>query len=98
MGFYVGYNVVYTASCYVSGHLADRFPKQWVLAIGYSVAIIPATALMLPGDSFVKFAVVFGFSGLYMGVWLETLEDPYRGYSASAGKPRRGLRDARHRE
>lgn len=73
MGFYVGYNVVYTASCYVSGNLADRFPKQWVLAIGYSVAIIPATALMLPGDSFVKFAVVFGFSGLYMGVW-ETLE------------------------
>jgi MFS family permease len=73
MAFYIGYNLVYTASCYVSGSLADRFPKKPVLAIGYSVAVIPATALMLPGDSFTKFAVVFGFSGLYMGVW-ETLE------------------------
>jgi MFS family permease len=74
MLFYVGYNVVYTVSCYVSGLLADRFPKNWVLAIGYSIAVIPATALLWPGASFVKFAIVFGFSGLYMGVW-ETLEN-----------------------
>lgn len=73
MGFYIGYNVVYTISCYVSGMLADRFAKNWVLAIGYSIAVIPAVALMLPGDSFVKFGIVFAFSGLYMGVW-ETLE------------------------
>ncbi|HWB14410.1 MAG TPA: MFS transporter [Pirellulales bacterium] len=73
MLFYVGYNVVYTISCYLSGNLADRFPKHWVLAVGYSVAVVPATALMLPGASVWKFAVVFGFSGLYMGVW-ETLE------------------------
>jgi MFS family permease len=73
MAFYIGYNVVYSASCYLSGLLADHFPKQRVLAIGYSVAVIPAIALMLPGVSFAKFAVVFGFSGLYMGVW-ETLE------------------------
>ncbi|HEX4144846.1 MAG TPA: MFS transporter [Pirellulales bacterium] len=74
MFFYVGYNVVYTLSCYVSGWLADRFPKHWVLGIGYSVAVIPATALILPGTSIAKFAVVFAFSGLYMGVW-ETLEN-----------------------
>jgi MFS family permease len=73
MLFYVGYNAVYTASCYVSGMLADRFPKHWVLSIGYSFAVIPAIALLTPGDSFAKFAVVFGVSGLYMGVW-ETLE------------------------
>ena len=73
MLFYVGYNVVYTVSCYVSGLLADRFPKNKTLAIGYSIAVIPAVALMWPGASFVKFAIVFGFSGLYMGVW-ETLE------------------------
>jgi hypothetical protein len=35
--------------------------------------VVPAIALMLPGTSFIKFAVVFVFSGLYMGVW-ETLE------------------------
>jgi MFS family permease len=74
MLFYVGYNVVYTVSCYVSGLLADRYPKHWVLAIGYSLAVIPAGALLLPGDDLAKFAIVFGFSGLYMGVW-ETLEN-----------------------
>jgi MFS family permease len=73
MLYYVGYDVVYAASCYVSGQLADRFAKNRVLAIGYSLAIIPALALMSPGTSLVKFAIVFGFSGLYMGVW-ETLE------------------------
>jgi MFS family permease len=73
MLYYVGYNVVYAASCYVSGQLADRFAKNRVLAVGYSLEIVPALALMLPGTSLVKFAIVFGFSGLYMGVW-ETLE------------------------
>jgi MFS family permease len=74
MMFYVFYNVVYTVSCYASGALADRLPKHWVLAVGYSFAVVPAVALMMPGDSFVKFAIVFGISGLYMGVW-ETLEN-----------------------
>jgi MFS family permease len=73
MTFYVGYNVVYTATCYTSGHLADRFPRQWVLAAGYAIACIPALALLLPGAGLAKFAIVFGFSGLYMGVW-ETVE------------------------
>jgi MFS family permease len=73
MSFYVGYNVVYTGSCYVSGVLADRFPKHRVLAFGYALAIVPAVALLCPGDSFLKFGIVFGFSGLYMGVW-ETVE------------------------
>jgi len=70
---YVGYNVVYMLSCYVAGRLADRYPKHLVLAFGYSLAVIPAVALIWPGTSIVKFAIVFGFSGLYMGFW-ETLE------------------------
>lgn len=73
MGFYVAYNIVYTASCYLAGVLADWFPKRHVLAAGYALAVVPAVALMLPGDSFAKFAVVFGFSGLCMGFW-ETVE------------------------
>ena len=73
MAFYVGYNVVYTISCYASGALADKLPKRWVLAAGYAIAAVPAIALLTPGASLVKFGVVFGVSGLYMGVW-ETLE------------------------
>jgi serine/threonine protein phosphatase PrpC/sugar phosphate permease len=73
MGFYVGYNVVYTFSCYLAGVFADRLPKNRVLAGGYALAAIPALALLFPGASMAKFAVVFGVSGLYMGVW-ETVE------------------------
>jgi MFS family permease len=73
MLFYIGYNVVYMVSCYLHGLLADRFAKNRVLAAGYALAVIPAVALLVPGDSFLKFAIVFGFSGLYMGAW-ETVE------------------------
>lgn len=73
MAFYVGYNVVYTASCSLAGWLADRYAKHRVLALGYSLAVVPAVALLLPGDAYLKFAVVFGISGLYMGFW-ETVE------------------------
>jgi MFS family permease len=74
MAFYIGYNVIYTLSSYFSGGLADRFPKNRVLAIGYAFAVIPAAALIWPSASLLKFGIVFGFSGLYMGVW-ETLEN-----------------------
>lgn len=73
MVFYVGYNIVYSASSYIHGMLADHFSKNRVLAAGYSLAVIPAAALVMPGDSMLKFAIAFGFSGLYMGAW-ETLE------------------------
>jgi MFS family permease len=73
MLFYVGYNVVYMLSCSVAGALADRFPKVRVLASGYLLAAIPAVALLIPGDSFLKFSAVFGLSGVYMGFW-ETVE------------------------
>ncbi|HEX4047587.1 MAG TPA: MFS transporter [Elusimicrobiota bacterium] len=73
MLFYTGYNAVFTASCYVSGHLSDFLPKKTVLSAGYALAAVPAAALLLPGASLVKFAAVFAISGLYMGVW-ETVE------------------------
>ncbi|HEY7424541.1 MAG TPA: MFS transporter, partial [Gemmataceae bacterium] len=73
MLFYIGYNVVYTLSCFVNGLLADHLLKNVILAAGYSIAVIPAIALLTPGDSFLKFAIIFGFSGLYMGAW-ETVE------------------------
>lgn len=72
--YYTGYNIVYMITCYVAGMLADTLPKKWVLAGGYSLAVIPALALIAPLPPFVKFALVFGFSGLYMGVY-ETVEN-----------------------
>ncbi len=74
MLFYVGYNVVYTVSCWVSGQAADRFPRRRVLAVGYALASVPAVALLLPGAGLAKFALVFAASGAYMGVW-ETVEN-----------------------
>src|ERR1700710_530258 len=88
MLYYVGYNVVYTLSCWVSGQLADRFPKRWVLAIGYSLAVIPATALLFAGSSQALFAVIFCFFGVYMGVWA-TVESFTSAAMLPAGK--RGL-------
>jgi MFS family permease len=73
MGFYVGYNVVYTLSCSLAGRFADAFPKHHVLAGGYALGVVPAAALLAPGDSFLKFGVVFGMTGLYMGFY-ETVE------------------------
>lgn len=73
MAFYVGYNVLYTASCALAGYLADRSSKQRILAGGYALAVIPAIALLVPGDSYPKFAIVFAISGIYMGFW-ETVE------------------------
>jgi len=72
MFFYVIYNVVNTFSCYISGQLADRFPKRHLLALGYVLAVIPAIALILPIAPFIKFPIAFGFSGIYMGI-AETL-------------------------
>ena len=73
MAFYLGYNVVYTAACSLAGWLADRFPKQRILAGGYALGVVPAAVLLVPGDSYAKFAVIFGISGLYMGFY-ETVE------------------------
>lgn len=73
MGFYVLFNIIYSLTCYLSGSFADRYPKHLVLAFGYAVAVIPAIALIIPGGSILKFAVVFIFSGFYMGIW-ETVE------------------------
>ena len=73
MLFYIAYNVIYTIACYISGLFADWFPKRWVLATGYALAVIPALALMAAGSSMILFGVAFGVSGIYMGVW-ETVE------------------------
>ena len=73
MGFYVGYNIIYTLSCSIAGWLADKYSKPRVLGMGYAFALVPAVALLLPGASYWKFAIVFATAGVYMGFW-ETVE------------------------
>lgn len=70
---YVGYNVVYTATCALAGWLSDRLPKHRVLAFGYVLGVVPAVALILDRHGFVGFGAAFAFSGLYMGFY-ETVE------------------------
>ena len=79
MAFYIGFNIIYSLTSYFGGYFADHFPKQKVLTFGYIVATIPAIALMFRGASFLKFGIVFGFSGLYMGIW-ETVETATAAY------------------
>jgi predicted MFS family arabinose efflux permease len=89
MLFYVGYNVVYAASCYVSGQIADRYSKNRVLAVGYRLAAIPALALVWPGASLLKFVAAFGFSGpLYGGVGNGRKRDRGRDASGRAARYR----------
>ena len=41
--FYVGYNIVYTISCYISGLLADHFPSDgcWPAAMRWRLFRLP---------------------------------------------------------
>jgi len=76
IAFYAGYNVVYTASCWLAGALADRLgtsATHGLLAFGYALGVLPAALLLLPGASFLKFGAVFALTGLYMGIY-ETVE------------------------
>ena len=63
-------NVVYAASSYPIGHLADRRSKQGLLAGGYLLGAITAfatAALFLTGtDDVLLLACVFGLAGIYI--------------------------------
>jgi MFS family permease len=71
---YVLHNVFYATFSFVAGWLADRFRKNQVLAVGYSLAgvmtlliiFLPASIWMLP--------LVFVLGGIYIATE-ETLED-----------------------
>ena len=71
---YMLHNVVYAASAFASGWLADRFRKRRLLAGGYALgALMTAAILLLPAGIW-AYALIFVLGGLYVGVE-ETLED-----------------------
>jgi MFS family permease len=74
LALYVAHNICYAASAPISGWLADRFKKPWVLSVGYALAAVMAVLIMVLPATLWTFILVFVLGGIYIGVE-ETLED-----------------------
>jgi len=74
VGLYVLHNVFYAAFSMIAGWLADRMPKNQLLAVGYALAGFMAVAIIVLPVSIAMLAAVFIVSGIYIAVE-ETLED-----------------------
>ena len=76
VALYVLHNAFYAAFSYIAGWLADRFPKNWLLSIGYALAaLMTLSIIVLPGGIWTM-ALVFVLGGIQVGVE-ETLEDSF---------------------
>jgi len=76
VGLYILHNVFYAASAPVAGWLADHFPKKFVLASGYALALAMALGVMLLPANPWTLALIFALGGTFNGV-VETLEDSF---------------------
>jgi MFS family permease len=74
VGLYVLHNVFYAAFALVAGRLADLFPKNVVLACGYTLAALMMIGILLLPPSVWMFGAIFVAGGVYVAVE-ETLED-----------------------
>jgi MFS family permease len=74
IGFYVVHNVLYATSASISGWLADRFKKPFVLSAGYALAAVMAVLIIVLPPTIWTFVLIFVLGGIYIGVE-ETLED-----------------------
>ena len=76
VALYVLHNVFYAGFAFIAGWLADRFPKQLVLASGYALAAVMALAIIFLPLTAWTFAGIFIVGGIYVAVE-ETLEDSF---------------------
>lgn len=76
VGLYVLHNVFYAAFSMIAGWLADRFPKNIVLASGYGLAALLALAIILLPLNVWTLAGVFIAGGVHVAIE-ETLEDSF---------------------
>ena len=74
MTLYVLHNVFYAGFAFVAGWVADRLPKNFVLAFGYSLAGVMTLAIIVFPASLFTMAAVFIIGGVYIAIE-ETLED-----------------------
>lgn len=76
VGLYVLHNVFYAAFSYIGGWLGDRFPKKWLLVIGYSLAALMAAGLVAAPAGIWSLSLIFILGGISVALE-ETLEDSY---------------------
>jgi MFS family permease len=76
VALYILHNAFYAAFSYISGWLADRFPKNWLLCIGYAVAALMTLSIILLPAGIWTMVLVFVLGGIQVGVE-ETLEDSF---------------------
>jgi MFS family permease len=74
VALYVLHNIFYAAFAYVGGWLADRLPKNILLAIGYSLALVMVLVIVLVPTTLWTLALVFVLGGTNVALE-ETLED-----------------------
>ncbi len=76
VALYVLHNVFYAAFSYLGGWLADRFPKNWLLAIGYALAALMTLSIIALPAGVWMMTLVFVLGGIQVAVE-ETLEDSF---------------------
>jgi len=74
VGLYLLHNVFYAAFAFAGGWLADRVPKNLLLALGYTLAALMAIAIIALPVSVWTLALIFILGGTNVGLE-ETLED-----------------------
>ena len=76
VALYVLHNVFYAGFSYLGGLLADRFPKNRLLAGGYALAALMALGIIFLPVGLGPLALVFILGGIQVAIE-ETLEDAF---------------------
>jgi MFS family permease len=76
VALYVLHNIFYASFSYVRGLLADRFPKNRLLAAGYGLATLMALGIIFLPINLGILALIFMLGGVQVAVE-ETLEDSF---------------------
>jgi MFS family permease len=76
VALYVLHNVCYAGFAIVAGWLADRFPKNVVLASGYALAAVMALVIIFLPLTIWTLGTIFMLGGVYVAME-ETLEDSF---------------------
>lgn len=68
IGLYTLYNIIYAASAYGAGEVADRLPKALVLGAGYVIFGLTCLGFIFVGPNLALLAVLFALGGAHIGI------------------------------